>query len=311
MNRMRSLRPRKSSAVQELERLVRNLGAPSAETLAAARETVGGEPSARVPLTEPAITEFVEQAAEVCLSAYRSWDQCNPQARVHLRGFSLDLLAMIADQVLRLERCFRDFKHSELEVIQAAERAATLRERNASLVAQARTVLQMVGGTAILPEQRPDDTATQALTDLAELTRRLLQEGNGVVKSRCQLYHLDSEYAQALLVAASEQAAAEHKAADSSSVAAKQKDAERLLDWLKPLLDHVSQVFELASHFAAGISPVAKLTAGSPKAPAAKAIPKAAPLPAVPAATGRHAPPDPRRVQRLAIPQQVNVRTKR
>jgi hypothetical protein len=310
MNRMRSMRPRKSSAVQELERLVRNLGAPSTEALAAARETLA-EPASRIALTEPAIAEFVEQAAEICLSAYRSWDQCNPQSRVHLRGFSLDLLAMIADQVIRLERAFRDYKQCELEVMQAAERAAALRERNGALVAQARAVLQMVGGAAILPPASGEEAATGALTELADLTRKLLQQGSAVVQSRCQLYQLDSEYAQALLVAANEQAAAEHRAADSSSVLAKQHDVERLLDWLKPLLEHVSQVFELASHFAAGISPVAKLTAGSPKAAGAKPIPKAAPLPTVAVAGRAHAAHDPRRVQRLAIPQEVNVRAKR
>lgn len=309
MNRMRSIRPRKSSAVHELERLVRHLGAPAPEVLAAARETLT-EATSRVPLTEPAIAEFVEQAAEVCLSAYRSWDQCNPQARVHLRGFSLDLLAMIADQVVRLERSFRDFKQCELEVMQAAETAATLRERNDALGAQARAVLQMVGGPAVLPELAAGEPASAALTQLASLTRKLLQEGSSVLKSRCQLYHLDNDYAQALLIAASEQAAAELKAADTSTVAAKQTEVERLLDWLKPLLDHVAQVFELASRFATGISPVAKLTAGSPpKAPGAKGIPKPAPLPAV--GGSRHAAHDPRRVQRLAIPQEVNVRAKR
>ena len=304
------MRPRKSSAVHELERLVRNLGAPSAEVVAAARETLA-EPTSRVALTEPAVTEFVEQAAEVCLSAYRSWDQCNPQSRVHLRGFSLDLLAMIADQVVRLERSFRDYKQCELDVMQAAERAAALRERNGALLAQARAVLQMVGGAAVLPPASAEEPATTALTALAELTRKLLQQGNSVVKSRCQLYQLDGDYAQALLVAANEQAAAEQRAADSSSVLGKQHDVERLLDGLKPLLEHVSQVFELASHFAAGIAPVAKLTAGSPKPPGAKPIPKAAPVPVLPSAGRPHAAHDPRRVQRLAIPQEVNVRAKR
>jgi hypothetical protein len=308
MNRTRSMRPRKSNAVHELERLVRNLGAPSAETLAAARETLT-EQSARIPLTDAAIAQFVEQAAEVCLSAYRSWDQCNPQARVHLRGFSLDLLAMIADQVLRLERCYRDFKQCELEVMQAAEQATSLRERNGALLAQARAVLQMVGGAGVLPEFSADQSTTVALTELAELTRTLLHKGNGVVKSRCQLYHLDDEYAHALLTAASEQAAAERKAGDSSSVAAKQRDVEHLLDWLKPLLDHVSSVFELAQRFASGITPVAKLTIASPN-PAGKSAPKLAAAP-VAHAPARPGVVDPRRVQRLAIPQEVNVRAKR
>jgi hypothetical protein len=290
--------------------LLRNLGAPSPEALAAIREGVA-EPSARAALTEQAVAHFVEQAAELCLSAYRSWDQCSPPARVHLRGFSLDLLAAVCDQVLRLDRCFRDFKLGELELRQAAERAAILKERNHALFEQARAILQMIAGPSVLPQHAAEASISSALIDIAAVCNELLQTGSATVRNRCQLYHLDSGYAQALLAAAHELSAAESKASDSSSILLKQAEVERLLDLLTPLLTHISQVFELARRFASGIPPVSRLeTPQTPRLPGAPARPKM-PSNRPPQAVGRHLAHDPRRVQKLAIGHPANTRTKR
>lgn len=315
MNRARSLRPRKLASVHELERLVRQLGPPPKDALAAVLETLAPS-DARPPFSEEAIAEFLDQAVEICMSAHRAWEQCGNQARAHLRGFSLDLLTMICQEVLGLERHFRDYKQCEIEVREAAERATQLRGRNLVLFEQARAVLQMVGGASALAQctADPQERVAAALNELADIGRKILQDTTPVVKSRCQLYHLDTGYVHALIAASNELGGAEQTASDESSIAAKRAQVERALDLVCPLLEYMSQVFELARRFEPSIPRVAKLeppkAASSAKLLAAQAKP----------AAGRGStdqikiaskPSETRRVQPLAIPREANSRPKR
>lgn len=298
--------------MSELERIVRLLGAPPKEALAAARETLTAA-SERAPLTEQALSTFIEQGTAVCATSYRVWEQCTDKARVHLRGFSLELLSMVSQQLLNLDRAFRDYKQSELDMSEASERAVMLRERNRVLFEQGRAVLQMVGGAAVVAEctGAADGSVTLALNTLAETGKRLLADENPVVRSRCQLYHLDSGYVQALLAASTELGRTEQIASDESSVARKRAEVERLIDLIYPLLSHMSQVFELARRFEPSIAEVPKLDANILAPPAKR--------PSAPNRGGRPPPsgvqsalrdPEPRRVQRLTIPND-DLRSKR
>src|SRR5450432_1682657 len=75
-----------------------------------------------------------------------------PQQRAMLRGCSLDLIGLAADQVLRLDRTFGEYRQSEADVKDAGENLAAALERAEALAEQARAVIQTVAG---VPQQAP------------------------------------------------------------------------------------------------------------------------------------------------------------
>src|SRR5882724_12186084 len=126
MNRRDSVRPQKPNSVIELERLVRQLGQPDPGLLDAASETLH---SAHDHLDLSSIPKFVEEAAEVCVAAHARWRECTTEQRALLRGCSLDLIGLAAEQCLRLERTFSEFRQSEADVKDAGENLTAALER--------------------------------------------------------------------------------------------------------------------------------------------------------------------------------------
>jgi hypothetical protein len=252
--------------VVELERLARQLGAPDQGLLDAASETLhsGGE-----SIDLSVIPKFVEESAEVCVAAHGRWRDCSGEQRALLRGCSLDLIGLTADQVLRLDRSFAEYRQSEADVKGAGENLAAALERAEALAEQARSVIQTVAG---YPQQAPsaeneDPVAafSSAIQGLRDLARELLERGSPGVRKRCALYSLDQGYVQTLEATLTELGELSRKATDAAAVARKKIQVERTLACARPLVEQLVQAFENASRLDKNIPLVRASTADSGK----------------------------------------------
>jgi len=269
VNRRDSARPpQKPAALIELERLARQLGAPDQGLFDAASETLhsGGEP---VDLS--VIPKFVEDSAEVCVAAHGRWRDCSTEQRALLRGCSLDLIGLAADQVLRLDRSFAEYRQSEADVKGAGENLAAALDRAEALAEQARSVIQTVAG---YPQQAPsaenEDPVvafSAALQGLRDLARELLERGSPGVRRRCALYSLDQGYVQTLEAMLGELSDLSRKATDAAAVARKKIQVERTLGCARPLVEQLVQAFENASRLDKNIPLVRAIAESGKRSP--------------------------------------------
>lgn len=258
MNRRDSARPaQRSTALSELERLVRQLGQPDQGLLDAASETMHGA-SALPDLA--AIPKFLEESAEICVSAHARWRETTPEQRALLRGCSLDLIGLAADQCLRLDRCYGDYRQCEADVKGAGEQLATALERAEALAEQARSVVETVSGVPQqgVPAEVEDPAAafTSALSNLRDTARELLERGSPGVRKRCNLYALDQAYVQMLDMMLDDLADLSRRASDAAAVARRKAQLERTLACARPLVDQVAQAFAHASRLDRKITPL-------------------------------------------------------
>jgi len=258
VNRRDSARPpQRSTALSELERLVRQLGQPDQGLLDAASETMHG---GAIAVDLSLVPKFLEESAEICVSAHTRWRETTPEQRAMLRGCSLDLIGLTADQCLRLDRSFAEYRQCEADVKGAGEQLASALERAEALAEQARSVIQTVSG---VPQQgvpaEVDDPVTAftgALSNLRDTARELLERGSPGVRKRCSLYALDQAYVQMLEGALSELAELSRRASDAAAVARKKVQLERTFACARPLVDQVAQAFEHASRLDRKIAPL-------------------------------------------------------
>jgi hypothetical protein len=302
MSKRESVRPaQKSPAVIELERLVRQLGQPDQGLLDAASETLH---SPGEPVDLSTVPKFVEDAAEVCVAAHARWRECTTEQRSLLRGCSLDLIGLAADQSLRLDRTFAEFRQSEVDVKDAGENLAVALERAEALAEQARSVIQTVAG---VPQQAPpaevEDPAAAfavAIRGLRDTARELLDRGSPGVRKRCALYALDESYVQMLEATLTELAELVRQASDAAAVARKKVQVERTFAHARPLIEQLAQAFEHASRLDKNIAPVRAAEPANAKRPPADkgrstvVMQKTVPLKPAPAEP-------PRRVEKLVI----------
>ena len=258
MNRRDSARPaQRPPALVELERLARQLGQPDQGLLDAASETLHGAGEA-VDLS--LIPKFVEESAEVCVASHTRWRDCSPEQRAMLRGCSLDLIGLAADQCLRLERSFAEYRQSEVDVKDAGTNLASALERAEALAEQARSVIQTVSGVSQqgVSAEVDDPVAafTVAIKALRDTARELLERGSPGVRKRCTLYSLDQGYVQMLELTLSELAELARKASDAAAVARKKVQVERTFACARPLVEQLVQAFEHASRLDRNIVPV-------------------------------------------------------
>jgi len=258
VNRRDSARPpQRSTALSELERLVRQLGQPDQGLLDAASETMHGT---LATLDLSAIPKFLEEAAEVCVGAHTRWRETTPEQRALLRGCSLDLIGLTADQCLRLDRSYSEYRQCEVNLKGAGEQLALALERAEALAEQARSVVETVSG---VPQQGvPADVEdlaaayASALSNLRDTARELLDRGSPGVRKRCNLYALDQAYVQMLEVALDDLADLSRRASDAAAVARKKAQVERTLACVRPLVDQVAQAFAHASRLDRKITPL-------------------------------------------------------
>ncbi|HEY8942780.1 MAG TPA: hypothetical protein VIM73_00905 [Polyangiaceae bacterium] len=250
----------------ELERLTRQLGQPDPGLLDAASETLRGTSE---PVDLSIVPKFVEEATEICLAAHARFRECTGEQRALLRGCSLDLIALAADQCLRLERTFAELKQSEADVKDAGTNLAAAVERATALTEQARSVIQSVAGVPQPEVPEPGDdpaaTLTGALRGLRDTARELLDRGSPAVRRRCALYALDEGYVQMLEVMLGELADLVRRASDAAAVARRRTHVERTLASARPLVNQVAQAFDHASRLDKKIAPV-RAPAPAPRA---------------------------------------------
>jgi hypothetical protein len=287
VNRRDSARPpQKPTALVELERLVRQLGQPDQGLLDAATETLHGSSE---PVDLSVIPKFVQESAEVLVTGHARFRDSTAEQRALLRGCSLDLIGLAADQCLRLERSFAEYRQSEADVKDAGANLASALARAEALAEQARSVVQTVSGVAQqgVPAEVDDPAAafTSAIQRLRDTARELLDRGSPGVRKRCALYALDQGYVQMLDATLSELGELSRKASDAAAVARKKIQVERTLASARPLVEQMVQAFEHASRLDRAIIPVrpsadhAKRAANDPKRGGTAVIQKTAIMP--------------------------------
>jgi len=255
VNRRDSARP--PQRLVELERLVRQLGQPDQGLLDAASETMHGASEA---IDLSAVPKFVEESAELCVAAHLRWRDCSPDQRALLRGCSLDLIGLAADQCLRLDRSFNEYRQCEADVKGAGEQLAAALARAEALAEQARSVVQTVSGVPQqgVPAEVQDLTAafTSALSSLRDTARELLERGSPGVRKRCALYALDPGYVSMMEAMLSELAELSRRASDAATVARKKVQVERTFACARPLVEQIAQAFEHASRLDRNVAPL-------------------------------------------------------
>jgi hypothetical protein len=269
MARGRSLRPKKPSAVHQVESLYRQLGRAEPGLLEAALEGVDAKRALARALAEPT-AQLVEQAYAVCLEAHAAFQRYSSSQRAHLRGFSLQLLALATEQALLLERTHAEHERKQREQEEAKARLRELFERNVKLAAQARMVLEKVSGDdpAVqkgLAEGSSPDTSyalSDSLKRLADLGDRLVRSNVSAVRGRARLYGLDENFLSGIAVAGAELIAMEQKAGDQSALTTRKNQLDRAQAATYVLMRQIGEAFEAASGVDPQISP---LVAAQPK----------------------------------------------
>jgi len=233
--------------------MMRSLGRPEPGLLEAALEGVDAKRAMDRALLQPA-DKLVEQAYAVCLEAHAAWQRCSATQRAQLRGFSLPLLGLAAEQALALERHHTDYERLESERLDAGSRLRDMFDRNVVLSSQARMVLEKVNGeaAAVREELELQDAPgtsfalAQALHRVAHIGYALLRSASPAVRGRAKLYGLDEAFLDGLAAAGAELVNLEEKAGDASAVQAKKVQLERAQVATFVLVRQILEAFEAA-----------------------------------------------------------------
>lgn len=269
MARGRSLRPKKPSAVHQVESLYRQLGRAEAGLLEAALEGVDAKRALDRALSEPT-AQLVEQAYAICLEAHAAFQRYSTSQRSHVRGFSLQLLALAAEQSLLLDRTLTEYDRKQKEQEDAKARLRELFERNVKLAAQARMVLEKVSGDDPVVQKElkePEAPSTsyalaESLKRLSELGDQLIRSGVGAVRGRARLYGLDENFLSGIAVAGAELVAMEQKAGDQSALTMRKNQLDRAQAATYVLIRQIGEAFGAAAGVDTQIAP---LVAAQPK----------------------------------------------
>ncbi|HEX4478161.1 MAG TPA: hypothetical protein VH142_23915 [Polyangiaceae bacterium] len=251
MTRARSLRPKKPSSAQRVEGLLRVVGRSEAGLLDAVLAGADVQHLMEGTPDEP-VSDFVERAYSVCLEAHDIWQRCSGAQRTLIRGFSLSLLSLSAEQALALDRSHSQCLKLETERTEAAAQVQQLFERNASLCAQARAVLEKVAGdaAAVREEIALDATfgtsfaVSQVLHRLSQLGRSLLSSADASVRTRARLYGLDVAFLDGLFAAGAELLAVEERAANVAGLSASKARIEQAQIAAYILVHQIVEAFE-------------------------------------------------------------------
>jgi hypothetical protein len=231
VNRPRSIRPRKAPRSQQLNAVLRMLGTPEPGLLDAALEPADAQ-AIQDQANAEAPDALLATAISVCLEAHETWQRLGAAQRAQVRGFTLQLLALGADQALRLERAILEHGTLSAEHAMAVQRLAELVPRGALLCGQAADVLERVAGEAAPRDDEPPLVANatfalaQRLHRLAHAGQELLRSANGTVRKRAMLYGLNDSFLDGLAAAGAELVRVNDKASDTTSL----DESRRVLD---------------------------------------------------------------------------------
>jgi hypothetical protein len=243
--------------------MVRSLGRPEPGLLEAALEGVDAKRAMDRALLQ-APDKLVEQAYAICLDAHAAWQRSSAAQRAQLRGFSMPLLGLAAEQALALERHHADYERLEGERVDAGSRLRDLFDRNVLLSSQARMVLEKVNGEAAAVREElaltdaPGNSfaLAQALHRVAHIGYALLRSASPAVRGRAKLYGLDEGFLDGLAAAGAELVNLEEKAGDASAVQAKKQQLDRAQVATFVLVRQITEAFEAALQIDPKIGPL-------------------------------------------------------
>lgn len=247
--------------------MMRSLGRPEPGLLEAALEGVDAKRAMDRALLQ-APDKLVEQAYAICLEAHAAWQRSSATQRAQLRGFSLPLLGLAAEQALALERHHTDYERLESERLDAGSRLRDMFDRNVVLSSQARMVLEKVNGEAAAVREElalQDAPGTsfalaQALHRVAHIGYALLRSASPAVRGRAKLYGLDEAFLDGLAAAGAELVNLEEKAGDATAVQAKKVQLERAQVATFVLVRQIVEAFEAAQQIDPKIGPLPMTT---------------------------------------------------
>ena len=100
----RSTRP-KSPSAQRLDEVIRALGKPDSELLPALLEGLDEEDlTTKLRQAGCTVPQLLELASSTLLDSHGYWQRCSAEQRAKLRGISIPLLALTADQLKRVQQ---------------------------------------------------------------------------------------------------------------------------------------------------------------------------------------------------------------
>jgi hypothetical protein len=247
--------------------MMRSLGRPEPGLLEAALEGVDAKRAMDRALLQ-APDKLVGQAYAVCLEAHAAWQRSSATQRAQLRGFSLPLLGLAAEQALALERHYTDYERLESERLDAGSRLRDMFDRNVVLSSQARMVLEKVNGEAAAVREELALTEApgtsfalaQALHRVAHIGYALLRSASPAVRGRAKLYGLDEAFLDGLAAAGAELVNLEEKAGDATAVQAKKVQLERAQVATFVLVRQIAEAFEAAKQIDPKIGPLPMTT---------------------------------------------------
>jgi hypothetical protein len=172
--------------------MLRLLGRPDPELLEAALEPAHTQ-AIQERAKEESPDAVLAGAFSICLEAHELWQQLGTRERAQVRGFSLQLLGLAADQTLCLERAIAAHVTLSAEHSLAMARLRELVPRGALLCEQAGRVLERVAGEPKPADDSPAVPNTtfalaESLHRLARAGQELLGSTNVAVRRRALLY---------------------------------------------------------------------------------------------------------------------------
>jgi hypothetical protein len=261
VSRPRSIRPRKAPRSQQLIAVLRLLGRPDPGLLEAALEPADAQAIQDRAKDEPAET-LLGTAIAVCLEVHDLWQRMTTAQRTQVRGFSLPLLGLAADQALCLERALTECTALSAEHSFAVARLRELGPRAALLCTQAAHVLEKVAGEQRVSDEEhapaPNTTFgfAQNLHRLAHAGQKLVRSENATVRKRALLYGLNDSFLDGLASAGRELVSVNEKASGTGPLRESQTRLDQARRATFLLVTQIADAFGTARKIEPGILPL-------------------------------------------------------
>lgn len=260
----RSLRSRPSLAVQELEPILRQVGRPSREVAAALLAAAARMPPAR---KDPKlVARFISEATSICKTAHLSFRRYNLSQRAALRGFSTELLAVAAMQVIELDRTYRLYQRDLKDLGEVGARLATAALHARGLCEQAHAVLAAVSAGEIsldleTPIPSDPDGVRFAMMKVSRQARSILTCQTPSVRQRCRSYGLDDGYLVTIEASMTTISDIIEKSVDDKAVEGRRADLDYAFCVAAAAVLQIADAFDLAHRVDGAIMPLANAVA--------------------------------------------------
>jgi hypothetical protein len=252
----------------QLDELFRRLGKPDPNLLAALLDGVSEQQVRERAEAAPPSPELVTTAIAEIGKAYDLWERLAVEQRRALRGCSLALFGVAADQARQLNQLHAQHLRTVTEHDEARSREQKLMQEAQHVCAQTKgLLLKVVGGRpsiqiALDEKLAESGNAYAMITNLkylADTSRGLLQLPAQGVRGRATLYGMDKSFIDSLTSLAEEIRKEEEKVSSRPSRLPVRDSMNRVRATLFSVLNHIADVFEGARK----IDPTIPLLRGS------------------------------------------------